>query len=101
MLQHGIPAEVHNNPYSMYSGDFLLPANYTAGVMPDPKSKFDVRGDSFLAHCKHTIVFAAYVLQTFLAWVFLGGLVRRAYRKARKEGRLFYVDRLPSGKNSQ
>ena len=57
----------------MYSGDFLLPANYTAGVMPDPKSKFDVRGDSFLAHCKHTIVFAAYVLQTFLAWVFLGG----------------------------
>lgn len=69
--------------------------------MPDSKSIFDVRGDSFLAQCKHTIVFAAYVLMTSLSWVFLGGLVRRAYRKAREEGRLYYVDRLPSGRNSQ
>ncbi len=69
--------------------------------MSDTKSKFDVRGGGFLAECRHTIIFAAYVLQTFLVWVFLGGMVRRAYRKARKDGRLFYVDRLPSGKNSQ
>ena len=69
--------------------------------MSEAKSKFDVRGDSFLAQCRHTIVFAIYVLQTFLVWVLLGGMVRRAYRKARKEGRLFYVDRLPSGRNSQ
>ena len=69
--------------------------------MPDPKSKFDVRGDSFLDECLHTIKFAFYVIQTFLAWVFFGAMVRRAYRKARKEGRLFYVDRLPSGRDSQ
>ena len=54
----------------------------------------------FWRNAKHTIVFAFYVIQTFLAWAVFGGLVRRSYRKALKEGRLFYVDRLPSGKNS-
>ncbi len=68
--------------------------------MSDTNSKFDVHGYGFLAQCKHTIVFAFYVLQTFLAWAIFGSLVRRAYRKALKKGRLFYVDRLPSGKNS-
>ena len=78
-----------------------MPANYTANAMSNPKSVFDVRGDGFLAECRHTLKFAGYVLLTFLAWAFFGGLVRRAYRKARREGRLFYVDRLPTGKNSQ
>ena len=69
--------------------------------MTGAKSKFDVRDEGLLAECRHTISFAFYVLQTFLTWLILGGMVRRAYRKARKEGRLFYVDRLPSGEDSQ
>lgn len=69
--------------------------------MSDSKSKFDVQGHGILTECKNTVVFAAYVIQNFFAWAFFGGKVRRAYRKALKEGRLFYVDRLPSGKNSQ
>ena len=69
--------------------------------MTDAKSKFDVRGNGLLAECMHTIKFAFYVMQTFLAWLFFGGMVRRAYRKALREGRLFYVDRLPSGEDSQ
>ena len=69
--------------------------------MSDSKSKFDVQGHGILTECKNTVVFAAYVIQNFFAWAFFGGMVRRAYRKALKEGRLFYVDRLPSGKNRQ
>ena len=69
--------------------------------MTTPESKFDVRGDGFLAECKHTIKFAFYVAQTFLVWLIFGGMVRWAYRKARKEGRLFYVDQLPSGQDRQ
>ena len=69
--------------------------------MSDSKSKFDVQGYGILTECKNTVVFAAYVIQNFLAWAFFGGMVRRAYRKALKDGRLFYVDRLPSGKDSQ
>ena len=69
--------------------------------MSDSKSKFDVQGYGILTECKNTVVFATYVIQNFLVWAFFGGMVRRAYRKALKDGRLFYVDRLPSGKDSQ
>ena len=34
---------------------------------------------------------------TFM-YVVYGSIVRWAYRRAQKEGRTFYVDRLPSGK---
>lgn len=60
--------------------------------MTAPKSKFDVQGNGVLAECMHAIKFAFYVMQTFLAWLIFGGMVRRAYRKALKEGRLFCVD---------
>ena len=69
--------------------------------MSDHKSKFDVRGHGLLAEFKHTLLFAAYVVITFLAWLLFGWVVRRAYRKALKEGRPYYVDRLPSGRNNQ
>lgn len=80
---------------------YCLREDFSKFHMTGPESKFDVRGDSLLAECRHTINFAFYVMQTFLAWLFFGGRVRRAYRKAVREGRLFYVDRLPSGEDSQ
>ena len=41
--------------------------------MSDSKSKFDVQGYGILTECKNTVVFAAYVIQNFLAWAFFGG----------------------------
>ena len=80
---------------------YCLREDFSKFQMTGPESKFDVRGDGLLTECKHTIMFAVYVAQTFFSWVFFGGMVRRAYRKALREGRLFYVDRLPSGEDSQ
>lgn len=80
---------------------YCLLEDYWKFQMTGPRSKFDVQGNGILAECMHTIKFAFYVMQTFLSWLFFGGMVRRAYRKALREGRLFYVDRLPSGENSQ
>ena len=80
---------------------YCLREDFLKFYMTGPESKFDVRGDSLLAECKYTAVFTFYVIQTFLSWLFFGRMVRRAYRKARKEGRLFYVDRLPSGEDSK
>ena len=68
--------------------------------MTERQSKFDIREQGAWAEFKVTLKFAGFVALTFLAWFFYGGLVRRAYRKAVSEDKPYYVDRMPSGKNS-
>lgn len=65
------------------------------------KSKFDVRTHGFWAEVINTIKFSGYVLLTFIAWVFYGGLVRRAYKKATQAGDTYYLDKMPSGKKPE
>ncbi|MBT8446318.1 MAG: hypothetical protein HKO62_01360 [Gammaproteobacteria bacterium] len=62
------------------------------------ESKFDVRVASLVARVRHTLAFAGFVAVTFFAWLVFGARVRRAYRKARREGRRFCVDHLPVGR---
>ena len=69
--------------------------------MSEIKSKFDIRDHGTWAEIKSTIRFSSYVLLTFLAWFFYGGMVRRAYNKAVKEGREYFVDNMPGGKRPQ
>ena len=66
--------------------------------MSEIKSKFDVRDQGAWAEFKNTIRFSTYVVMTFLAWFFYGGMVRRAYNKAVKEEREYFVDHMPGGK---
>lgn len=69
--------------------------------MANPKSKFDVKGQSYWAEIKNTITFIGIVLLTFFAWFVYGGFVRRAYNRAVRENRIYYVDRMPSGKKEE
>jgi len=69
--------------------------------MAEIKSKFDVRDHGAWAELKNTVKFAGYVVMTFLAWFFFGALVRRAYKKAVKEKREYFVDNMPSGKRPE
>ena len=69
--------------------------------MSKVQSKFDVREQGRWSELKTTIKFVGYVLLTFFAWLIYGSLVRRAYNKSVKEGRPYYVDRMPSGENKE
>ncbi len=66
---------------------------------PNIRGNFEVRETGPVAWFKSNVMFAIYVLVTFFLWAVYGAIVRLAYRKAQKEGRVFYVDRLPFGRN--
>ena len=38
-----------------------------------------------------------FAVLTLLVWLFVGGRVRRAYRKALEDNRIYYLDNQPSG----
>ena len=65
---------------------------------PNIRGNFEVRETGPVAWLKSNIMFSSYVLVTFFIWAVYGSFVRRAYRRAQREGRVFYVDCLPFGR---
>ena len=69
--------------------------------MTTPTRNLDVTKHGFLADLMTTAKYSMYVLLTVFLWVFYGSRVRRAYKKATKEGRIYYFDRMPRGENDE
>ena len=69
--------------------------------MTTPASKFHAGNHGFWAELMTTAKYVMYVVLTVCLWVFYGARVRRAYKKATKEGRIYQVDRMPGGENGK